>query len=451
MSKQKLPVSITLASITFISGCVGGPEQVVEKHFNEFNRNVLEVQEKAEGVVAAVAPELLGQSYEPPTSRLKFKENKRQTVQETQKIKNQGQPKKVVVSGIGKGAINAALQAAKEKTQPTYRYVPTQRVSSHSLMGDKSDFTNSLSSTQSAQKNKSKKSKAATDYAVSKKPVKNAAKKAKLTTDRNTVVVSTIKAEDIPLNVASTATEPQNTKSAVLEAAPRHFSDPGIQKKWLLRAEAYLYQGNLQEAADILNSLYDSGAPIVDRKRYEGIRAWMKNIQSMMKDATQSQQAEQDLEQNLVEEKELISKENISGSQPRYREVLKLQPDNTTALEGISTLRKLAKKKQQVRESTQFAKTKIEEKAEKADPKNNSDWVVQLHTFSEAEKVKAYRLLTEARQAGVEAFVKTSTTGAKKLYRVRVGPYPTKEAAERMKEQVIQKMPEKGKRSRITQ
>jgi DedD protein len=63
-----------------------------------------------------------------------------------------------------------------------------------------------------------------------------------------------------------------------------------------------------------------------------------------------------------------------------------------------------------------------------APPESKGSWGAQLGSFSKAEN--AERLATTLRAKGYRAFVSPTGTGSHVLHRVRVGPEPTREAAE---------------------
>ncbi len=62
--------------------------------------------------------------------------------------------------------------------------------------------------------------------------------------------------------------------------------------------------------------------------------------------------------------------------------------------------------------------------------KDSQDWVVQVGTFG--QKGNADRLSARLRDQGFEAFVSPTRSGARTLYRVRVGPAGSREAVGRL-------------------
>ena len=72
--------------------------------------------------------------------------------------------------------------------------------------------------------------------------------------------------------------------------------------------------------------------------------------------------------------------------------------------------------------------------AKPADPRSDNPWAVQIGAFASADKVKDLRAKLGA--AGLKSYVETVKTPQGDRMRVRVGPFPTRDAADKARERV---------------
>jgi DedD protein len=114
----------------------------------------------------------------------------------------------------------------------------------------------------------------------------------------------------------------------------------------------------------------------------------------------------------------------IPSSKPRFN-----KPATQTNKSSIQAARPESPKVQAAKpESIQTAKPEPVQTAKTESPKVEGKFVIQLGAFADPAKAKQQQQNLAA--SGVDAYIETIKVGGNEMVRVRVGPFPTRKAAE---------------------
>ncbi|WP_430231640.1 SPOR domain-containing protein [Nitrosomonas communis] len=119
-----------------------------------------------------------------------------------------------------------------------------------------------------------------------------------------------------------------------------------------------------------------------------------------------------------------VSRIPIPSSKPRFN-----KPVTQTNKSSIQAARPESPKVQAAKpESIQAAKPESVQTAKTESPKVEGKFVIQLGAFADPTKAKQQQQNLAA--SGVDAYIETIKVGGNEMVRVRVGPFPTRKAAE---------------------
>ncbi len=120
------------------------------------------------------------------------------------------------------------------------------------------------------------------------------------------------------------------------------------------------------------------------------------------------------------------SEEPLPFSAPEFSQT----DDESTELYSASRIPIPSSKPQYSKPATQITRTDSpkSDPAKNSSPKAEGTFVIQLGAFADAAKAKQQQQNLAA--SGVNAYIETIKVGSNEMVRVRVGPFPTRKAAE---------------------